>query len=180
MSISKRINSERVVIGKIAAAHGVKGTMLIFPLTDFPERFLDMEELVLEKPGKTSRTLKVKSIAPYSGKGTFFLNAEGINSMDEAELLKGSLITVDKSERVELSENEFWTDDLKGMKVLDSETGEALGKLEEIMETGSNDVYLIRTADGSLKPLPAIKTAVQRVDVGGKTLYASVPEGLWD
>ena len=100
--------------------------------------------------------------------------------MDEAELLKGSLITVDKSERVELSENEFWTDDLKGMKVLDSETGEELGKLEEIMETGSNDVYLIRTADGSLKPLPAIRTAVQRVDVGSKTLYASVPEGLWD
>ena len=180
MSISKRINSERVVIGKIAAAHGVKGTMLIFPLTDFPERFLDMTELVLEKPGKPSRTLKVKSIVPYSGKGTFFLNAEGINSMDEAELLRGSLITVDKSERVELSENEFWTDDLKGMKVLDSETGEELGKLEEIMETGSNDVYLIRTTDGSLKPLPAIRTAVQRVDVGGKTLYASVPEGLWD
>ncbi len=180
MSISKRINSERIVIGKIAAAHGVRGTMLIFPLTDFPERFLDMKELVLEKPGKPSRTLQVKNISPYIGKGTFFLNAEGVVSKDEADLLKGSLITVAKDERVKLSDNEFWIDDLKGMEVEDFETGEMLGQLEEVLETGSNDVYLIRTADGSLKPLPALKTAVRKVDTQNRKIYATVPEGLWN
>ena len=180
MSISKRTNSDRVVIGKIAAAHGVRGTMLIFPLTDYPERFLDMKELVLEKPGKPSRKLRVKSILPYIGKGTLFLNAEGVVSKDEADLLKGSLITVAKDERVELSDDEFWIDDLKGMKVEDFETGEMLGKLEEIMETGSNDVYLIRTGDGDLKPLPALKTAVRKVDTQNGIIYATVPEGLWD
>ena len=178
--MSKRNSSERIVIGKIAAAHGVRGTMLILPLTDFPERFLDMKELVLEKPGKPSRTLKVKSITPYLGKGTLFLNAEGIDSMDAAQLLKGSLITVAKEDRVELSENEFWIDDLKGMKALDFETGEELGTLEEILETGSNDVYLIRTAEGSLKPVPAIQSAVRKVDMASETIYLTVPEGLWD
>ena len=154
--------------------------MLIFPLTDFPERFLDMKEIVLEKPGKPSRTLKVKSITPYVGKETFFFNAEGVVSKDEADLLKGSLITVDKTERVALSEDEFWIDDLKGMKVVDFQTGELLGRLEDILETGSNDVYLIRTDNGSIKALPALKTVVRRVDTQEKTLYAAVPEGLWD
>lgn len=180
MSISKKISSERVVIGKIAAAHGVKGTMLILPLTDFPNRFLKMKELILEKPGKPRITLKVKSISPYIGKSTFFFNAEGIDSMDAAELLKGSYITVAKEERVKLSKNEFWIDDLKGLSAFDFDTQTELGTLEEIMETGSNDVYLIRTADGALKPVPAIASAVRAVDMEAKKIFLTVPEGLWD
>lgn len=180
MSISKRTNSDRIVIGRIAAAHGIKGTMLILPLTDFPERFLDMKELTLEHQGKASRTLKVKSISPYIGKSTFFFNAEGIDTMDAALLFKGWLITVDKADRVELSENEFWIDDLKGLKAVDFETGNPLGTLEEVMETGSNDVYLIRTDTGELKPVPAIESAVRKVDICGAKIYLTVPEGLWD
>jgi len=180
MSISKKINSDRVVIGKIAAAHGVKGTMLILPLTDFPERFLKMKELVLERPAKPSITLKVKSISPYIGKETFFFNAEGIDTMDAAQLLKGSLITIAKDERVKLSKNEFWVDDLKGLTALDFETQTELGTLEEIMETGSNDVYLIRTNDGALKPVPAIAEAVRSVDIEARKIFLTVPEGLWD
>jgi len=180
MSISKKISSERVVIGKIVAAHGVKGTMLILPLTDFPNRFLKMKELVLEKPGKEAITLKVKSISPYIGKDTFFFDAEGIDSMDAAELLKGSLITVTKEERVNLSKNEFWVDDLKGLTAFDFDTLEKLGTLEDIMETGSNDVYLIRTADGALKPVPAIASTVRSISIQEQKIFLTVPEGLWD
>lgn len=154
--------------------------MLILPLTDFPERFLDMEELTVERQGKTPRTLKVKSLSPYIGKGTLFFNAEGINDMDAALQFKGWTVTIDKSDRVKLSENEFWIDDLRGLTAVDFETGTALGTLEEVMETGSNDVYLIRTSDGMLKPVPAIEAAVRKVDIRNAKIYLTVPEGLWD
>lgn len=180
MSTSKKISPNRVIIGKIAAAHGVKGTMLIQPLTDFPQRFLKMKELVLERPGKPSITLKVKSISPYEGKNSFFFNAEGIETMDAAQMLKGSLITIAKDERVKLSQNEFWIDDLKGLTAFDFETQAKLGTLEEIMETGSNDVYLIRTDDGALKPVPAISEAVRKIDIEAGKIFLTVPEGLWD
>ena len=179
MSMSKKADAERIVIGKIAAAHGVKGTMILLPLTDFPERFLDMKEIVLDKQGRPRRTLKVASIVPYEGKGTFFLRAEGVEDKETAETFKGSVVTVEKSERVQLSENEFWIDDIIGLKAVENGTGRELGKVEDIMLTGSNDVYLIRTTDGDLKPIPALGTAVNKVDIDSGTITVTIPEGLW-
>ena len=180
MKTNEPEGEKRTVIGKIVGTHGVRGNMLIAPITDFPERFLDMEELVLELPGKPRRTLKVRAITPYEGKGTFFLTAEGVTDKDTAESYKGSLITVAQDERVELPEDEFWIDDIIGLSVEENGSGKLLGTVEEIMETGSNDVYLIRTPEGELKPIPATDQAVNKVDLENKRLLVTIPEGLWD
>ena len=66
MSKKSEVSSEeRVVIGKIVGVHGVTGTMLLFPLTDFPERFFKMKKLTLEKPGVPSQTVNVTKLVPY-------------------------------------------------------------------------------------------------------------------
>lgn len=171
---------ERTVIGKITGVHGINGTMLIFPLTDYPERFFTMKELTLDKPGKPRRTLKVKKITPYEGKATLFLWAEGVTDRDAAEALKGSIITVAASERAELAEDEYWMDDIVGISVVDEITGETLGKVEEIIFTGSNDVYLVRCGDGKSRPIPATADAVKSVDVKEGIMTVAIPEGLWD
>lgn len=173
-------SGERTIIGKVVGVHGVNGTMLILPLTDYPERFFAMKELVLDKPGKPRRTLKVKKIAPYEGKGTLFLQAEGVTDRDQAEAVKGSVITVADEERVELSQDEYWIDDIVGMSVTEEATGKLLGTVEEIIFTGSNDVYLVRTGDGKLLPIPATGDAVRGVDVKNGTMTVVIPEGLWD
>lgn len=170
----------RTIVGKIVGAHGINGTMLLLPLTDFPERFFEMQELVLSKPGKPRKTLKVKRIAPYEGKGTFFLEAEGINDRDAAELIKGSVVTVANDERAALDDDEYWIDDLVGLKAIENETGRELGTIEEVMFTGSNDVYLIRTLEGKLAPIPAVGEAINSVDVQAGTITVTIPEGLWD
>ena len=173
-------SAQRTTIGKIVGAHGINGTMLILPLTDYPERFFDMEELVLEKQGKPMQTLTIRRIWPYEGKGTFFLQASGIIDRELAETLKGSVITVTDDERVELPEDEYWIDDIVGLKAVENGTGRELGVLEEIMFTGSNDVYMIRTPEGALKPIPAMADAVNSVDIAGGVITVTIPEGLWD
>jgi 16S rRNA processing protein RimM len=90
------------------------------------------------------------------------------------------MITVSKDERAELSEDEYWIDDIVGIRVLDSASEAELGILEEVIRTGSNDVYLIRTADGQLKPIPALAEAVKNVDTEAGIMLVTVPEGLWD
>jgi len=171
---------KRTTIGKIVGAHGINGMMLIFPLTDFPERFFNMKELVADKPGRPRRTLEVKSIRPYEGKGTLFFEAYGVTDRDAAEALKGSIITIAAEDRVELSEDEYWTDDIVGISVVEAATGKPLGRVEEIIFTGSNDVYMVRTGDGKLQPLPAIGDAVKNVDVEKSVMTVVIPEGLWD
>lgn len=173
-------SGERTIIGKIVGAHGINGMMLILPLTDYPERFFSMKELVLDKPGKPRKTLKVKRIAPYEGKGTLFLQAEGVTDRDMAETIKGSVVTIPAEDRVELPEDEYWIDDIVGMTVTEETTGDTLGKVEEIIFTGSNDVYLVRTADGKLQPIPAVGGAVKNVDIENGTMSVVIPEGLWD
>lgn len=158
----------------------MSGTMLLMPLTDHPERFTGMEQLTVEREGKAPLSLKVRGIEPYGGKETFFCRLEGIDDRDAAEAFRGALVTVSPDERVELDEGEYWIDDIVGVEVFDEETGERLGAVEEVMPTGSNDVYLIRAVDGALKPIPATAETVRSVDVERARMTVRVPEGLWD
>lgn len=181
--MSKKTEAEtehRTVIGKIIGPHGIAGKMLLLPLTDYPERFFEMDELVLDHPGKPRRTLKISSIVPYEGKGTFFLYAHGVDDKETAESFKGSVVTVADDERVELPEDEYWIDDLIGLRALENGTGRELGVLEEVMQTGSNDVYMIRTPEGAIKPVPAVSEAINSVDIAGGSITVTIPEGLWD
>lgn len=181
MSKKSEVSSEeRVTVGKIVGVHGVNGTMLLFPLTDFPERFFKMKKLTLEKPGVPSQTVNVTKLVPYEGKDTFFLQIENVSDRTLAESFKGSFVTVSKEERVELSDDEYWIDDIVGLKVIDNATGAELGILQEVLQTGSNDVYMIKTEDVRIKPIPALAEAINKVDMQQGVMMVTVPEGLWD
>ena len=170
----------RYEIGKIVGVHGVRGDMLLLPQTDFPERFLGMKELDVTVAGKPMRTFKVLRIEPYEGKNTFFLRLQGVEDRDAAETLKGALITVAEDERVELEEDEYWLDDIIGLAVFDKATGGRLGEITEVICTGSNDVYVVKTPEGASKAIPAIADVIEKVDVANGTMTVNIPEGLWD
>lgn len=170
----------RYEIGKIVGVHGVRGDMLLLPQTDFPERFLGMKELDVTVAGKPMRTFKVRRIEPYEGKNTFFLRLQGVEDCDAAETLKGAVITVAEDERVELEEDEYWLDDIIGLAVFDKATGGRLGEITEVICTGSNDVYVVKTPEGASKAIPAIADVIEKVDVANGTMTVNIPEGLWD
>lgn len=179
MSRKNNASGGRTVIGKIADVHGVRGTMLLIPLTDYPERFAGMRELTVETPGRPARTLEAERLEPYEGKGAWFFKARGIDDRETAELFKGSLVTVANDERVELGEDEYWTDDIVGLKAV-LESGEEIGEVEEVLATGSNDVYVIRGEGGNLTALPAFADVILDVDLDSGTMKVRIPEGLAD
>jgi 16S rRNA processing protein RimM len=180
MSTSPDLGKKRVQIGYIAGAHGVEGVLRLVPTTDYPERFFDMETLVAERDGKPPLFLKITGVKPHSGKGQILISADGVDDRDAAEALKGWKITISPEERVELPEGEYWTDSLIGLDVVDDESGAHLGRIEEIMNTGSNDVYQVRTGDGKLRLIPAIRDVVREISLEHGTVRVKLLEGLWD
>lgn len=170
-----------VIIGRILGAHGVRGEIRLLPLTDFPERFLDMDRIDIFRPaGKPVASLEIRSIRAHEGKGVFLVAAEGIGDRDAAQALEGGLVMVPGSERAPLPEGSFWVDEIIGLSVVLAATGETLGSVEDLLRTGEHDVYSVRTVDGKLKMLPAVREVILRIAPGEGIMEVSLPEGLWD
>lgn len=169
---------KRYEIGRIVGTHGVRGDVKIYPTTDFPERFLCMRSLTVSARSGLV-TYPIKSIKPLEGKNVFLAHLEGVEAMDTAKTLQGLMITVAEDERVPLDENEYWLSDIIGSSVV-TETGEELGTVTEFMQTGSNDVYVVKDTKGKLQAIPAVKDVVKSVDVASHKITVCLPEGLWN
>ncbi len=197
MWMSKRTDffAGRVIIGKIQGPHGIQGMLRLYALTDFPERFEEMKTMTVQfapsaaprQPGirkpKEPVVYTVRSVAYYEGRkggNTFLLDLEGVDSREDAEALKGAFVTIAPEERAALAEDEYWVDDVLGMAVQNADDGRELGTVEDVVVTGSNDVYAVRTPEGQLKMIPAVAEVIRAVDTASKIMKVSLPEGLWD
>ncbi len=173
--------SDLVTIGKLVGSHGVGGEVRLLPLTDYPERFHSMRALSLyRKNGRFEGTFRVEAVRMHKGKGLFLVRLTGISDPESADVLRGCLVRIPSEERVSLPEGAYWIDDLLGLEVIEEETARVLGRIFDVIETGSNDVYMVRTPEGAEKPLPAVKDVVLAVDLQAGTLMARLPEGFWD
>ena len=151
------MNNEILRIGKIVRAHGVQGAVKVVPETDDLRRFLALKEAYLEQNGR---------LTPVAVAGAKLLNdgaqvtIAGVNTRNDAELLRNAYLCVDRAHAVQLSEDTYFVDDLIGCETFDT-GGRALGRITEVMETPANDVYVI--GDGKLL-VPALKRVLAEVD----------------
>lgn len=173
-------DARRVVIGKVLGAHGVRGALKVLPLTDHPERFFQMDRITLEGRGHERLDLELQDVAMNESKGLFIIDAVGIDDRDTAEALRGRMLTIASSERAELEEDEYWIDQLIGLKVYNSSDGCQLGVLEDVLTTGASDVYMIRLTDGRSGAVPAVGEFILDVDIEGGRMMIAVPEGLFE
>ncbi len=172
---------EMVIIGRVLGAHGVRGEIRILPLTDFPERFLGMDRIDIFRPvGKLIASLNVESIRPHEGKGLFLVQTGEVREREAAQALEGGLVMVPGSERAPLPDDTFWIEDILGLKVILKKTGEELGTVVDILRTGSHDVYSVRTLQGEIKMLPAVREVVLKMAPDEGVVEVDLPEGLWD
>ena len=98
---------------------------------------------------------------------------------EAAMSLTGKLLTVDRSEAAPLQEGEYYTFDIIGLTVYDMD-GNELGKVENVLRTGSNDVYQARRTDGGELLIPALKAVVKEIDVPGGRMVVDMPEEISD
>ena len=165
---SSELNPETAVtVGRIVAAHGVRGEMKVQPLTDFPKRFRRGAYLWLNG----ART-RVRSSRPVGR--LFYIILEGVNDREAVDALRDAELQVPEAEP--LVEDVFYQHDIVGLAV-ETADGEALGKVESIFSTGANDVYVVRGERGELL-LPAVEDVVKEIDVAGGRLRVELLPGL--
>lgn len=168
-------NNKLVRIGKILKPHGVRGTLKVMPMTDDKTRYDYLEEVYIQSRHGV-KEFKVLG-ARYQDK-FILLDLEEINSMTEAECYLGNFLAIDKKDRMPLSENSYYIDDLVGLKVYEKDT--YLGVLADVMQPGANDVYVVSLENGKELLLPAIKSVIKAVDLLSGRVNVEVPKGLMD
>ena len=164
------------VIGKILKPHGVKGDVRVFPTTDIPSRFEWLEKVHIEFETPREPLLLDIERVRYS-KQLVLLKLKGIDSMDSAEKLRGGRITISDEYALPLGIDEYYARDLYNMTVI-TNTGEELGILTDILETGANDVYAVRMANGRDILIPAVKQYILSVDINAQVMVVRLIEGL--
>lgn len=167
---------EYLEVGKVVNTHGVRGEIKVIPLTDDIERFYDLKWVYLDRSGTLER---YNVMGVKLSRGHAIIRLEGINSMNEAEPLKGLFLKVDRNNAVKLPEDTFFICDIIGCEVFD-ENKRRLGVIKEVLETGSNDVYVIENDDSREVLIPALKSVVKKVLIDEKKIFVTIPEGLID
>ncbi|MCD8097984.1 MAG: ribosome maturation factor RimM [Lachnospiraceae bacterium] len=163
-------------VGVISSTHGVRGEVKVYPTTDDPARFQQLEQVLLDT-GKERVPLKIDGVRFF--KNLVILKFRGLDSIEAVEGYKGMDLYVSREDAVPLAENENFIADLIGMEVRTDE-GLYLGELSDVMETGANDVYVVKTPEGKEILLPAIRDCILDVNVEEKRMLVHVLEGLLD
>ena len=163
-------------VGVITTTHGVRGEAKVYPTTDEPERFLELDEVILDT-GREHKILKIEGVKFF--KNQVILKFKGYDNINDIEKYLKKDLLVDREHAVELGENENFIADLIDMEVVTDE-GKVLGTLTDVIETGANDVYAVKTPEGKEILLPAIRDCILDVNVDEKRMTVHVMEGLLD
>jgi len=163
---------EYLAVGRIRRPHGIQGELLMDVLTDFPERLLPGKIVYV---GERHDPFQISSIRAQDK--TLLLMLKNIEDTDQAGRLRNKLVYVQTKELPTLPEGEYYFHQLVGLKVVD-EGGTLLGSLVEILKTGANDVYVVRSEDGNEILLPAIDPVILEVNLERSEIRVRPPEWL--
>ena len=170
MPDNSKLVPEPVNVGWILGFHGTSGEVRVKSYTDVPTRFAPGQELYIDRV-----PYRITEFSPAK-KGQVILKLEGIDTQAAAQELSGLWLTTPPQESPELSSGEFFHFQLLGLRAR-TEEGEELGTLREILQTGSNDVYLVEK-DGKEILLPAISQVIRRVDLSAGVIIVKLLEGM--
>jgi 16S rRNA processing protein RimM len=166
--------NDLISIGKISSTYGYEGIVKVLPLTDFPERFNNIRNIKISRHGNVEE-FTIETVKPYNN--IFLLKFKGIDTKEQANEYRGALLMVEENEVYPLPEGYYYHFQLIGMQVYDAEKG-SLGQLKEIIETGANDVYVVRGEKYGEILIPAIKEVILDVDTAQNKMQVKLLPGL--
>ena len=160
--------------GKITGTHGLKGEVRVQPWADSPEFLADFEELYLDNGNK-----KLEITSARVHKNMLIMKIRGVDTIEEADKLRNKVLYMNRDD-VELEEGAYFIQDLIGLDVIDDDTGERLGRLDDVSETGANDVYHVKTDDGREVLIPVIPDVVREISPEQGFVRIFKMKGLFD
>ena len=161
-------------IGQIVNTFGVKGFVKVKPFTDDIEQFERLKTILVEK-NKTTTEMKIEEVKYH--KNMILLKLEGIEDMTMAEKYKGSYIKIHRKNARELEEGEYFIADIIGSDVY-TDTGDYLGKVDDIYNSGAQDIYVVKDELGKQVLLPSIKEVILDIDVKNQKVTVHILKGL--
>lgn len=167
------MKKEYLEAGKIVNIHGIRGEVKIMPYCDSPELLCEFDRLFL---GKSLKEIYIQRSRVQ--KNIVICKIEGIDSPEQAEKLRNQMLYMHRDD-LELDENTYFIQDLIGITVKDADTGEIYGTIDDVLQTGANDVYSIKNGDKNYL-VPAIADVVVDTDIDSEIMTIRVPEGLFD
>ena len=162
---------DAVVVGRVIRAHGSDGTIRVQPYSDNPGRFQVGGALMV-----TGKTCTISDFRMLPG-GYALLRLEGLESVDAVRSLAGQWLVAPAEPVPDLPPGEYYHYQLVGLEVV-TDQGEDLGVLQEVLVTGSNDVYVVQTASGDEILLPAVAHVVKEVDLPAGRMLVHLIDGL--
>ncbi len=162
------------IIGYILKPQGIKGEVKIDPVSPYPDRFKQLKKVFIQiNDIKRSYSIEKVRITDRF----IFIKFFGVNSPDDAELLRNAEVLIEAKDLIQPFPGEFFIHDLIGCRVI-TEDGEFIGTLADVYQISSNDVYVVKGETGKEFLIPAIKEVVKRVNIENKQIIIHLLEGL--
>jgi 16S rRNA processing protein rimM len=165
---------KEIEIGKIVTAVGIKGEVKFYSFSDDPMKLAELEYIYI---GKNKTKYDVEKVRSPKG-NTAALKLIGIDTRNDAELLKDKLCYIDESMLSDLGEGEYYIKDLIGLEVFDEKDNSLVGVLEDVIQNTAQDIYLIKTKDGSEVLVPAVKEFIKDIDIETGRICINFIEGM--
>ncbi len=165
--------TEWATIGQVVALFGVRGEVKVRRLTDIPERFQQLEKIYL---GSEHQQYKIERVRPHKG-DIIVLKFAGIDNANAAEPLCQQSLQIPLSQLAKLPAGSYYQHDILGLNVFTLDNRE-LGSIVDIIETSSNDVYVVQGSDGKQSLIPAIKAVIKQIDLIRHTMDIDPLPGL--
>ena len=161
-------------IGQIVNTRGLKGEVKVNSYSEDPERFEKIKIIILKQKEK-HQEYEIQKVS-YT-KNQVVLKLKNIDTIEEAEKLRNSIILIDREELEELPEDVYYIADLIGLDVYTDEN-DYLGKVDDIFSTKSNDVYVVKDDLGKSKLLPGIPEVIKEISLDSGKIIVHLIEGL--
>jgi len=168
--------SELVIIARAVKPRGLKGEIVAELLTDFPDRFEDLDELILVSPSGERTTKRLEDF--WFQNDRVVLKVAGYDDVDTAKELVGFEFAVPEHERVPLPADHYYDWELEGCTV--KVGAESIGTVNSVLKTGGAEILVVADDRGKERLIPLADSIVVKVDTAGKTIVIDPPEGLLD
>ena len=169
---------DRIAVGVIRKAHGVRGEASVEPWTDSPDRFETLAQVILVSPDETTtREVAVEAMRIHAGR--VLLKLSGIDTPEDVQLLHNWTVEIPEDQARELEEDEYFLHDLAGLTLVDSE-GRERGIVVEAYEGGGGVLLNVRRSDGREFEVPFAADLCTEIDLAAKRMVVALPEGIDD